>query len=1392
MPKKSKPKKIKVQAARQLSSPEKSASKKKIKLTRQSHSSSEIYQLQANSSVDDDNVDTPPLSNSRPTSPLNFFLPILEYGFSWPRRKSPLKLASEQKRVRSPLLPSSPDSGLPNSPVSAYDDLFSPSTENKKDKEILSVPEPDRNPSPLSMVLEHNSSSSCSDGETESQDLRSVLEALDYVIQREHDDKEHPYTTIKHDSSEDEDTSDALNNQDSPNNTSDSPNNESPSNTCDSPSKSPKSLEHMNGIIKDGKGSVSKRVRFNIDKSEVKKGRNCDIVKALSEPCLYGITVTVVNIQPKKGGGESCTVTESFQAMVCHHPDCSESNGGHPLLMCKPCDKRIHGNLQNSNHLVLDAPKKKLGLAQLGRGSSSPNLGTRRESHSELNRRHTEPEDGDDVDGIYIKKPEVHEFRPPPTPSAAELKLKRKKALKLKRRHTDSAISDECFTIRFVDVSENELEVVAAVRGISLRASIQPILERRGMDINRINAFVEASKTPLPLDCECFLLGGNTLNIKEKDFEGGTGKSRPNSGSKNSKKNSGMGRRESLFGRVPPVVEPPSVKQRRNSLSIPFFSHPTPKQGDGPRLLDDNQSVGSLRSRRGINLSIDDMTPIPQTLSSSVSPQGTISFNEGRRIKDRSKLTNLFSPAGSKDREKHEQLSEILNKYSSNGIPAMPDLLNIGRPCIQENLFEIEPHWSSVVDNASMLTKRQHDQQEAIWELLNTELLYIKALRVIVDLFMCCLINLQSESILNEIETELLFGNISDVLTVNCDFWESHLLKVLTVARENRTPLNPSDMKDGFKKFGELFGPYTKYCTEQKNCTEYMKARYADNDLFKTFVVWAETQKQCNRLKLTDLLVKPMQRLTKYSLLLQAILRKTEDDRQRRDLLEMIGGVDKFVSHVNVTLRHKHDQERLNAIVAKIESYDAVESPNDECLRYIQEYYDNFDLRAPMPGCGADHTRTLIMQSVLKLKDSATRMDVECLLFTDLLLICKPSKRMEKYKIIKPPMRVDRMMIQELKDKGSFLLIYLNEYHVPVSAFTFHADQASIRVWVDHIRKAQTLYREARRSSQGNSSFINPGNEEVVEEEVIRTTPLHPLNEDVLLSPSTTPYDVSELFRSSSSPMPSPIDKCSPHFFHKSHSEQAIQSHRLELAKERTRSEDIQSGHPPVQSSYSVPNFDDSLNPEEEEEKGQVHSSSNGSSATSNSSLPDILDDGLKQKLNQRRSSRTDTKRYLTADAIRELSKHEDKDTSIYKRLSWNCGTKDEEIRQNTLKNKVQSTDSIRSVHSSSGVSSTGSLHLSPEVDVIEDLYQNNNDISTIHESSCNEEENISEKDRHKSKSTTDIAKLFEDLHTSEVKDGISSVDIPANLEKRKFSHAQIMKIKKQLLLSSNVEASEV
>lgn len=51
---------------------------------------------------------------------------------------------------------------------------------------------------------------------------------------------------------------------------------------------------------------------------------------------------------------------------------------------------------------------------------------------------------------------------------------------------------------------------------------------------------------------------------------------------------------------------------------------------------------------------------------------------------------------------------------------------------------------------------------------------------------------------------------------------------------------------------------------------------------------WCETRRECERLRLTDLLAKPMQRLTKYSLLLKAILKKTDDPIEVNALKRMV------------------------------------------------------------------------------------------------------------------------------------------------------------------------------------------------------------------------------------------------------------------------------------------------------------------------------------------------------------------------------------------------------------------------------------------------------------------------------------------------------------------------
>lgn len=116
------------------------------------------------------------------------------------------------------------------------------------------------------------------------------------------------------------------------------------------------------------------------------------------------------------------------------------------------------------------------------------------------------------------------------------------------------------------------------------------------------------------------------------------------------------------------------------------------------------------------------------------------------------------------------------------------------------------------------------------------------------------------------------------------------------------------------------------------------------------------------------------------------------------------------------------------------------------------------------------------------------QVDVYCVLFTDLLLITKPVKRVEKVKIIRQPLLIHNVVCKELKDPGgcsrsslpiahidlthwlliidpdwtfslptgSFILIYLNEFQSAVAAYTFQANSAAQgRSWIDAICNVQ-------------------------------------------------------------------------------------------------------------------------------------------------------------------------------------------------------------------------------------------------------------------------------------------------------------------------------------------------
>lgn len=896
-------------------------------------------------------------------------------------------------------------------------------------------------------------------------------------------------------------------------------------------------------------------------------------------------------------------------------------------------------------------------------------------------------------------------------------KLKRRRAYYRTQKDVSSCEYMVVVLEYYVDPVE---EFVQASRGTTLREA----LERRGIDVTNIQVFAEGSRSALSLNTDTYLLGGKTVRVRARD-----------------------------------------------ESRSPIRSRSAGTPGSQPHRKTSTSHRGSQGRFPWGGASTEDCSPLGDDRTN-----GAPTSHEGSLKASKSKQNNRWSifPSNTKD-SKMDSLVQQLDLYSRQGIPKQPHLLACQTYQIDQEVV-VEDSWRVLVEGHEQLDDRQEQQQSAIWELVETEATYIHMLKVITDLFLSCLCNLQNESLLCEIDTDKLFSNIQEIYNANLTFWREHICRMLEVARSSRQPLDPSLLSDGFYKFDELFHPYTRYCLDQSHCQLYCKEKDHDNEYFKMYLAWCETQKECNRLRLVDILVQPMQRLTKYSLLLKAIHKKTNSEDHKIILQDMITHVENFVSNVNSALRHKHEQERLRDIAKRIEAYEAVEARDDELEKVVKNYSD-LSLTQPMPGCPEHLPRHILHHGDLRLRDPhSSKMDVHVFLFTDLLLITKVTQRKaEKVKIIRPPYHVERLIIVDLKDTNSIGLVSINEWNVAVAAFTLQCpDQKTHRSWHDALKRAKEQYKEAQQARDvmiyeditcvGHLAPRSPRPGSSRASRVSSLAHSHSgsidLNEHSPASTHHPPsFDMSEIRASSASS----DDSIAP-------TEGEIQrskslesgaytsaSPRPERRPAFPKTPNTLSVVPPYSTGQSLPNLTvESANslrvPNNLSNNPKALSACNRgvsypppsprtlrrSAPVPQSRNPPLIKTrhvtsmvGSPQEVEQvdqdessrsggpRRISRTDrmdNRRYHTAGAIDDIKKQDTKDATIHKRLSWNYGqgpppSRDLGNDQGKLGRHKHAVKSIscESMHSSSGVSSTSSLHRSmgSEVETLENIDDN-------------------------------------------------------------------------------------
>ncbi|XP_028837842.1 pleckstrin homology domain-containing family G member 5 isoform X2 [Denticeps clupeoides] len=374
----------------------------------------------------------------------------------------------------------------------------------------------------------------------------------------------------------------------------------------------------------------------------------------------------------------------------------------------------------------------------------------------------------------------------------------------------------------------------------------------------------------------------------------------------------------------------------------------------------------------------------------------------------------------------------------------------------------LEDNWTDLV-HTHWMSKTQKYQQEALWELLHTELAYINKLTIITDLVISALTYLQQNGFLQEVPPEKLFSNLPSILSAHQRFWQEVMYPMLQEVRRTGRPFDPLKIEAGCMQFGDRFHPYQQYCLEEEKTMDFTRQQMELNPHFMTYLTWVETHPQCERMRLGDMQAKPHQRITKYPLFLKAILKTTEGDHNQTVLRRMLNSVNNFLESINDYLRLKGEEAALSQCAQKIEGYDLLEGVNEEIDKHVRELC-SFDLMSPVKGAGPTVIRKLLLEDTVRIrakKDS--KIDAVLLLFSDVVLVTKAQKKSEKLKVVRPPLALDRIRCFALKDGLTFVLVEVSDLGCSLFVYAVSAVSAeNCTNWISAINNAQESLKYLR------------------------------------------------------------------------------------------------------------------------------------------------------------------------------------------------------------------------------------------------------------------------------------------------------------------------------------------
>ncbi|KAK3098160.1 hypothetical protein FSP39_016770 [Pinctada imbricata] len=361
----------------------------------------------------------------------------------------------------------------------------------------------------------------------------------------------------------------------------------------------------------------------------------------------------------------------------------------------------------------------------------------------------------------------------------------------------------------------------------------------------------------------------------------------------------------------------------------------------------------------------------------------------------------------------------------------------------QENTWSTDP--AVLAQTSSTESKRQN----YIHELINTEETYMSDMSIVLDAFYK---PMSDAKVMTEEELSSVFVNWKELIVCNTKLLKSLRVRKKMCGKGQVINVLGDILCENFPHMGA----YIRFCSCQLNAAALIQRKTENSQEFR------ELQKKCVQdprtkgMPMSSFLLKPMQRITKYPLMLQKILQYTpEGHPDRQNLQDALAEAEKLCNQVNEGVRERENCDKLEWIQQAV-----------QCEGLPEKIIFNSLTNCLGP-------RKIIYSGTLyKVKSNK---ELVGFLFNDFLLLTSPltnstslfimdPKSKAKYRMYKQPIFLNEVAVKKVEDDSDPFMFHIA--HIDRVYNLKCPNQTERDAWVRHIEASAKIYNDTEKKKR--------------------------------------------------------------------------------------------------------------------------------------------------------------------------------------------------------------------------------------------------------------------------------------------------------------------------------------